>query len=117
VRTLSFRVAYVCTALACTSLLNLAAFGAAPPDTAEQARIEQAIRAYESKRQAAENNAKDQLIAAKTTALLNDPLTPVIGIMHRETLLKHINNAQEDVVIGGHHLFRVNSLEAISAPP
>ena len=78
-RAFAFRVAFLGATLACMSLLNFGAFGAAPSENADQARIEQAIRAYESKRQAAEASAKDQSIAARTTALLNDPLTPIIG--------------------------------------
>ena len=78
-RTLPFRVAIAGAALGLMALPNVGAGGAAGSDNGEKPPIEQAIRAYESKRQAAEDNARDQLIATKTTALLNDPLTPVIG--------------------------------------
>jgi protein-disulfide isomerase len=76
----SFRVAIASAALALMPLLNVGAAGAAESDSGEQARIEQAIQTYAKKLQADEDNAtRDQLIATKITALLNDPLTPVIG--------------------------------------
>src|ERR1051326_472877 len=53
----------------------------------EQQRMEQAVKAYASKIQADQEKANDLLIANKSAALLNDPMTPVIG------------NPQADVVI------------------
>jgi protein-disulfide isomerase len=47
--------------------------------TADQQRIEQAIKVYASQREADQQKAQDRIIAGKTTALLNDPMTPVIG--------------------------------------
>jgi protein-disulfide isomerase len=74
-----FRVAIASAALALIPFLNAGAAGAAGSDSGEQARIEQTVQAYAKKLQAAEDNARDQLVATKTTALLNDPLTQVIG--------------------------------------
>jgi protein-disulfide isomerase len=61
------------------TLLNGVAAGAARPDDGDRTRIEQAIQAYASKLQADQDAARDRLIAGKTTALLNDPLTPILG--------------------------------------
>jgi protein-disulfide isomerase len=74
-----FRVAIAGAALALIPFLNVGAAEAAGSDSGEQARIEQAIQAHTKKLQAAEDNARDQLVATKITALLNDPLTQVIG--------------------------------------
>jgi protein-disulfide isomerase len=74
-----FRVAMAGTALALIPLLDVGAAGAPGPNNGEQTRIEQAVQAYAKKLQADEDAARDQLIATKTSALLNDPLTPVIG--------------------------------------
>jgi len=73
-----FRVAIVSAALALMPLLNVGAAGAAGSN-GEQARIEQALKAYASKLRADQDTARDQLIAGKTTALLDDPLTPILG--------------------------------------
>jgi len=73
-----FRVAIVSAALALMPLLNVGAAGAAGSN-GEQARIEQALKAYASKLRADPDTARDQLIAGKTTALLDDPLTPILG--------------------------------------
>lgn len=74
-----FRVAIASAALALFPFLTVGTAGAAGSDSGEQARIELAVQAYTKKLQAAEDNARDQLVATKTTALLNDPLTQVIG--------------------------------------
>jgi protein-disulfide isomerase len=59
--------------------MHAGAAGVGGSDAAEQAHVEQAIQAYASRLQADQDKAIDRLIAGKTTALLNDPLTPVIG--------------------------------------
>src|SRR6185503_8204384 len=64
--------------LALMPLLNVGAAGAAGSN-GEQARIEQALKAYASKLRADQDTARDQLIAGKTTALLADPLTTILG--------------------------------------
>ncbi len=61
-RAFRFGVALVGAAFAVVPLFTLAA---AAPDSSEQTRIEQAIRANESTRQAAELRAKDQLIGPR----------------------------------------------------
>jgi protein-disulfide isomerase len=70
-----FRVAVTGAALALIPLLNVGP----RPDSREEAHIAQAIQAYVKKQQADEAAARDQVIATKTSALLNDPLSPVIG--------------------------------------
>ena len=77
-RAFALRVAIVSAALALMPLLNVGAAGPAG-DNGEQARIEQAVQAYAKKLQADQDTARDQLIATRSTALLNDPLTPIIG--------------------------------------
>jgi len=47
--------------------------------TAEQQRVQQAAKAHASQRDADQQKTQDRLIAGKTTALRNDPMTPVIG--------------------------------------
>ena len=71
-----FRVAAVVAIL--TSLSPLTA-GAQQPGGIDQARIDQAIQAYASKVQADEEKARDRLILGKTSALLDDPASPVLG--------------------------------------
>jgi protein-disulfide isomerase len=73
------RLAIAGAIVALTTLLNVAAADAPPPKGAEQARVEQAIQAYANKLEADQEKARDQLIANRTTALLRDPGTPVIG--------------------------------------
>jgi protein-disulfide isomerase len=71
-----FRVAAVAAILALVSPLTA---GAQQPGNAGQARIDQAIQAYASKLQADEERARDGLILGKTSALLDDPASPVLG--------------------------------------
>ena len=73
--------------LALMPILSSVASRAASADASEQARIEQAIQAYENTRQAAEAIARGKLVAAKNSELLHDPLTQAIG------------NPEADVVI------------------
>jgi protein-disulfide isomerase len=65
----------LCAAL----LLPGGAFSAAPPNTAERQRIEQALRDYAAQQQAEQGKNQDRLIAGNSAALLDDPHTPVIG--------------------------------------
>jgi len=58
---------------------GVCAAGAAQSVSPEQQRLEQAIKDYESKAKTDQEKTQDRLIAGKTSALLNDPLTPVIG--------------------------------------
>jgi protein-disulfide isomerase len=76
---LALRIALAGASLALIPLLNVGAAGAPGPDRSQQARSEQAVQAYAKTLEAEEDAARDQLIASKTAALLNDPLTPVIG--------------------------------------
>jgi protein-disulfide isomerase len=78
-RAFPYRIAIAGAAILLTPLLNLGGAEAAGSDNRELARIEQAVQAYIKKLKADENNARDRLIATKTSALLNDPLTPIIG--------------------------------------
>ena len=66
----AFRLSLAGAILALIPLLNAAALDA-PRTPAEQA--------YVSRLQAEQEKAKDQLILGKTTALLNDPTSPVLG--------------------------------------
>jgi protein-disulfide isomerase len=64
-----------------------AAAAPAPANTADQQRIEQAVQTYAKQHQAAEDNARDQLIANNYNALLNDPASPVIGNANADVTL------------------------------
>ena len=59
--------------------LAASATSAAQAGAGDQQRIEQAIRNYKTRLEAEQSKAQDRLVAANVTALLNDPLTPVIG--------------------------------------
>ena len=50
-----------------------------PSAAGEQQSIEQAIKAYAGKIETDQAKAQDRLIAGKSTALLSDPMTPIIG--------------------------------------
>ncbi|HEX3486152.1 MAG TPA: DsbA family protein [Micropepsaceae bacterium] len=67
------RISLMGVALAIALPLQASAAGVA---ASEQQRMEQA---FASKLEADQQKAQDKLIAGKTTALLNDPATPVIG--------------------------------------
>jgi len=67
------RIALVGTALALMPLSDIAAAGASPSE------IEQAVQAYATKLKADQEKAMDQAVANRTTALLRDPTTPVLG--------------------------------------
>jgi protein-disulfide isomerase len=69
------------------ALLLPAAVLSAAPNIVEQQRIERAIRDYAAKLETEEVKNQDRLIAANSTAMLNDPGTPLIG------------NARADVAI------------------
>ena len=71
----AFRVALPSAALVLITLLGAAAEEAQRP-TPEQQRIEQA---FQDRLQAEQEKTKDRLIQGKTTALLNDPPSPVLG--------------------------------------
>jgi protein-disulfide isomerase len=73
------RAAIAGVTLALMALLNVAAAAPAQPDSGEQQRIEQAVQAYAKKLQAEQDASQDQLIANNHNAMLNDPLSPVIG--------------------------------------
>lgn len=72
-RTWFFRFSLIGVALALALPLQASA---ADMPAGEQLRIEQA---YAGKLQAQQEKAQDQLILGKTMALLNDPVTPVLG--------------------------------------
>jgi protein-disulfide isomerase len=74
-----FRVAIIGAILAFMPLLNASAADVARPATAEQLRIDKAVQAYLSKQATDEEKARDQLIASRSTALLRDPGSPVLG--------------------------------------
>jgi protein-disulfide isomerase len=59
--------------------LATSAISAPRAGSGDQQRIEQAVRDYAGKLEAEQEKAQDQLIAGNVSALLNDPLTPVIG--------------------------------------
>jgi protein-disulfide isomerase len=71
----AFRLSLAGTILIFMPLLNAAAEDS-PRSATEQQRIEQA---YASRLKAEQEKAKDRLILGKTTALLNDPTSPVLG--------------------------------------
>jgi protein-disulfide isomerase len=73
--TSTFRLALAGMIFALVPLWNVAALDA-PRTPAEQQRIEQA---YVSRLQSEQQKAQDQLILGKTTALQNDPASPVLG--------------------------------------
>lgn len=75
---LSFRAAIAGGILAFMPLLDAGAADAGRPN-AEQASIDQAVQAYVIKQQADQERATDQAILNKTTDLLHDPATPVLG--------------------------------------
>jgi protein-disulfide isomerase len=72
----SFRAALAGAIFALASTVTLAAADAPSP---EQQRIDAAIKAYAAQVQANEEKARDQLIAGHMNALINDPMSPVIG--------------------------------------
>jgi protein-disulfide isomerase len=76
--TFSFRAAISGAILAFMPLLNAGATDAGHPDAA-QLRIDRAVQAYVAKQQAEQEKATDQLILNRTTDLLQDPATPVLG--------------------------------------
>lgn len=76
--TFSFRAAFVGAVLAFMPLLNAAATDAEHPGAA-QLRIDRAVQAYVAKQQAEQEKATDQSILNRTTELLQDPATPVLG--------------------------------------
>ena len=61
------------------ALVSTVTFAAADAPSAEQQRIDAAIKAYAAQVQANEEKARDQLIAGHMNALMNDPMSPVIG--------------------------------------
>ena len=67
------RIAFVGAALALIPLSGMAAAGASPPE------IEQAVQAYANKIKADQEKAMDQAVVNRTTALLRDPATQVLG--------------------------------------
>ena len=67
------RIAVIGAALALMPLSDMAAAGAAPSE------IEQAVQAYASKLRADAERARDQAVVNRTTALLRDPATQVLG--------------------------------------
>jgi protein-disulfide isomerase len=67
------RIALVSAALALIPLSDMAAAGASPLE------IEQAVQAYAYKLRADQEKAMDQAVINRTTALLRDPATPVLG--------------------------------------
>jgi protein-disulfide isomerase len=67
------RIAVIGVALALLPLSDMAATGAAPSE------IEQAVQAYASKLRADAERARDQAVVNRTTALLRDPATQVLG--------------------------------------
>jgi len=67
------RIAFVGAALALIPLSGMAAAGASPPET------EQAVQAYANKLKADQEKAMDQAVVNRTTALLRDPATQVLG--------------------------------------
>jgi protein-disulfide isomerase len=72
----SFRVLFGGSILVLIPLLTAAAQDARSAASTEQQRIEQA---FIGRLQSEQEQAKDRLILGKTTALLNDPASPVIG--------------------------------------
>jgi protein-disulfide isomerase len=60
-------------------LSSLQAGAADTPAAAEQSRIDQAVKAYAGKLRADQEKARDQAVANKASALLDDPMTQVIG--------------------------------------
>ena len=73
----------ICVALS----FPAAVLSAAQTNTAEQQRIERAIRDYAAQLETEQVKNQDKLIAGNSAAMLNDPRTPVIG------------NARTDVAI------------------
>ena len=73
---LAFRASIAGALFSFIPLLVVTTADAAPSDGPEQKRIEQA---YANRMQVEQEKARNQLILGKTTALLNDPATPVIG--------------------------------------
>jgi len=73
------RVAIAAVILAFMPLLNASGADAPRSETAEQLRIEQAVQAYAGKLRADQQKARDQAVVNRTTDLLNDPGTPVLG--------------------------------------
>jgi len=67
------RIAVIGAALALMPLSDMAVAGAAPSE------IEQAVQAYASKLRADAERARDQAVVNRTTALLRDPATQVLG--------------------------------------
>jgi protein-disulfide isomerase len=67
------RIALVGAALALMPLSDLAAAGGSPSE------IEQAVQAYVTKLKVDQEKATDQAVVNRTTALLRDPATPVLG--------------------------------------
>jgi len=67
------RIAVIGAALALMPLSDMAAAGAAPSE------IEQAVQAYASKLRADAERARAQAVVNRTTALLRDPATQVLG--------------------------------------
>jgi protein-disulfide isomerase len=76
---ISFRVAIAGAILVFIPLLNAAATDAPRTENAERLRIDQAVQTYLSKQQQDQEKTRDQLIANRTTALLGDPASPVLG--------------------------------------
>lgn len=71
--TLLCRIAIVAAALVLMPLSDAAVAGASPSE------IEQAVQAYASKLAADQEKARGQAVVNRTTALLRDPATPVLG--------------------------------------
>jgi protein-disulfide isomerase len=67
------RIALVGAALALMPLSDMAAAGASPSE------IEQAVQAYANKLNADQEKARDQAVVNRSTALLRDPATQVLG--------------------------------------
>lgn len=74
-----FRVVVAVVALGLMPLANLSAADAPGPVSAEQQRIEQAVQAYANKQRMEQEAAIDRLVVNRTTALANDPGSPVLG--------------------------------------
>lgn len=74
-----FRIAIAGAILAFVPPLNAAAVDAPRSDSSEQARIEQAVQSYASRLKADQEKARDQAVASRQTALLNDAATQVLG--------------------------------------